>query len=118
MRLIVRQRESTYFASPNLEKAGGQKTKGCALLPVSEKASDWLLLVPNYLVEPRKRRRRRVAPGGPTVVCGGPHTPSRAVRCQQTHLHSNTPTLAPAAPQLCVDGASQRRSVMECACSC
>ena len=58
MRVIV-ERESTYFASANLEKPGGAKTKGCGLLPVSEKASDWLLLVPNYLVDPRKRRRRR-----------------------------------------------------------
>ena len=87
--MYVRQKERVRLSS-NLEKSCGTKSKGCALLPVSEKASDWLLLVPNYLVDPRKRRRRRVAPGAPTVPW--PHTPSRAVRCQQTQLHSNTRT--------------------------
>ena len=55
-----------------------KETKGCGLLPVqSQKASDWLLLVPNYLLEPRKRwrRRLRVAPGGPTLVWWPPLPP-------------------------------------------
>ena len=29
---------------------------------IVQEGPDWLLLVPNYLEEPRKRRRRRVAP--------------------------------------------------------
>ena len=126
--MSVRQKEFIHLASRNLQKTKGDQRMRSAACAVS-KASDWLLLVPNYLLEPRKRwrRRLRVAPGGPTLVWWPPPSPLPPIqsRCRtlsaDTGPHSNTPTLGPfAAAQfsvLSMELASRRlSSVMECAC--